>query len=424
MSEQRIPKRGRPRKGEEPGLCPDPMPVVPQPAIGIDIGVDGFHLSVPGSPDVEVSAWPVWYISYEKHPDWRDRLKLLLTQGTIVVAEPTGWNYLQPVARLVSLESPAELWLIEHSRTAAVREICNMQQKTDLLNTRALAYAAMQLRITRKFAGCWPFDWEHQDKLLELRFLVNAHHKAISDRTRFNNRLKHLGHSIAPELNLGTAWFKCMAAGAYTPQEIHQLDISEWHGSVRKSVQRLRDLVPATTFVSSTVYRAIVEAHAAYKSADERVQMIEQATLNTIQQSPFRYQWERLMTYPMASAIGCAAIIVATKGMGDQMRLPGFRACLGAFPQVKQSGSSFKSRASKRGYRPAMKALHLWAQALVKASAPENDVRRYFAGGEKAGGRKFNAAKAKLAQHLHAVMRSEGGYDPSRLKWRLAEETL
>jgi hypothetical protein len=66
--DQEAPKRGRPKKGEERGICTEPLPEQPALAVGIDIGVDGFH-----------------------------------------VREPTGWNDLQPTARVVSLEPPAHL---------------------------------------------------------------------------------------------------------------------------------------------------------------------------------------------------------------------------------------------------------------------------------------------------------------------------
>jgi hypothetical protein len=416
IMEQEAPKRGRPKKGEEKGICTEPLPEQPALAVGIDIGVDGFHVCVPGGIDEDVKQWRVWYISYAKTPDWRKKLRALLDERTIVVCEPTGWNYLQPIARVVCLESPAHLWLIEHSRTASVRGICGMQHKTDIMDTRALCFAAMQLHISRKFAGCWEFDWAHNEMLLELRFLVNAHYKASADRTRFNNRLHHLGHSIAPELNFGSGWFLCMEQGAFTPAEFHALDLTGMHPAKRRAIANLRANVPADTCVSPPVINAIREAWAGYVAAATRQQALEGTILKLIEGSKFAYQWERLMTYPYASPIGCASIIVATKGIGDRMRLPRFRACLGAFPQLKQSGSSFKSRAAKKGYRPAMKTLHLWAQALVKQEAPENVIRAYFAGGEKAGGKKFSAAKSKLAQVLHAVIRNPNGHN-NKLFW-------
>jgi hypothetical protein len=284
------------------------------------------------------------------------------------------------------------------------------------MDTRALAFAAMQLRISRKFAGCWRFNWAHNEALLELRFLVNAHYKASADRTRFNNRLKHLGHSIAPELNFGTAWFTCMRHGAFTPDAIHALDLDDFASARRGAIRRLRERVASETYVSPPVVNAIRETWASFAMTEQRLELLDRAIVESVKASPFATQWERLMTIPYASPVGCAAIIVASKGVGDRLNLAKFRAALGAFPQLKQSGTSVKSRAARKGYRPAMKILHMWAQALISPAAPDNIVRTYFAGGEKNGGKKFNAAKARLASVMHGVMRSPDGYRGARLE--------
>lgn len=411
-------RRGRPPKGEEAGLSALPMPSSPVPAIGVDIGVGGFHLCVPAGSRTEIRDWPVWYISYEKMPDWRARLCAMIGAGTVVLAEPTGWNYLSPVAYLVARQTEGEMWLIEHSRTTAVRGILNFGHKTDLMDTRALAYAAMQLVISRSFAGCWPFDPVHNEELLRLRFLVNAHYKATHDRTRFTNRLRHIGHSIAPELNIGNAWFTCMSLGAFTPEQIHALDITRQPAPTRRAIERLRTRLPIDIFVPAPVMGALVEAYKGYADADTRINQLNLEIVAAASSGLFSQQFSRLMTFPLAAPVTCAAIIVATKGIGADMRVPEFRSCLGTIPKLHTSGKSNKSRASKRGYKPAMKGMHMWAQALVSTHAPDNVVKRYFAGGEKAGGKKFTAAKARLALALRGVLRSENGYDPSKMaKW-------
>ncbi|MFQ3660658.1 MAG: transposase [Anaerolineae bacterium] len=411
-------RRGRPPKGEEKGLSTEPLPSAPVAAVGIDIGVSGFHLCVPASARVDVRDWPVWYISYEKMPDWRDRVKALIGDGTVVLAEPTGWNYLAPVAYLVARETRGEMWLIEHSRTTAVRGILNFGHKTDLMDTRAIAYAAMQLTISRLFAGCWPFDPVKNDELLRLRFLVNGHYKATADRTRFTNRLRHIGHSIAPELNQGGAWFTCMGSGAFTPEQIHALDLSGLPAVTRRAIERLRTRVPAHLFVPAPVLGALFEAWRGYTDADARIRTLNDEIVSAALAGSFADQFRKLMTFPLAAPVTCAAIIVATKGNGDQMRVPEFRSCLGVIPKLHTSGQVNKTRAARRGYKPAMKGLHMWAQGLTAAKAPDNVVRRYFAGGEKAGGKKFMATKARLALALRGVLRSEHGYDPSKMaKW-------
>jgi hypothetical protein len=196
-------KRGRPPKDAQVGLCRDKLPDTPQYALGIDIGVEGFHVCAAAADDAP-DKWPVWFISYRDTSRWRDILIAMLGENTICVAEPTGWNYLSPVARVISTQSPARLYLIEHSKTGAVRATLNITQKTDLHDARALASVAWDLHGRPRVAGAWVFDWNQHEQLLELRFLVNAHYKASSDKTRFNNRLKHLGHSIDPSLNMAT----------------------------------------------------------------------------------------------------------------------------------------------------------------------------------------------------------------------------
>jgi transposase len=392
-------------------------------AIGVDIGVSGFHFCVPGQSHMNVADWPVWYISYEKHPNWREILTNMIGEGTIVLAEPTGWNYLAPIAYLVTQQTSGEMWLIEHSRTASVRGVLNFAHKTDVMDTRALAYAAVQLTFTA-FAGCWPFDAQQQAELLRLRFLVNAHYKATHDRTRFSNRLRHIGHSIAPELNFGSAWFTCMRLGAFTPQQIHALDISACPAPTQRAIQRLRARVPAIA-VPDPVVSALTDAFKGYVDADQRIQSLVSELINAVQNGPFSAQFNRLMSFPMASPVTCAAIIVATKGVGPEMKVPEFRACLGTTPKLHQSGKTDRAKKSRRGYKPAMKGLHIWAQVLVSDKAPDNVVKLYFRGGEKNGGKKFSAAKARLALALRGVLRSEHGYDPSKMaKWIHEQETV
>jgi Transposase. len=230
--------RGRPKKGEEPALSSLPLPSTPQVSIGLDIGVEGFHVCVPVAGQ-DVKEWPVWFIRYEGNPHWRKQLAAMLDENTICLAEPTGWNYLSPVARVICLQSSAKLYLIEHARTTHVRRTIDIAQKTDVNDARTLAYAALQIRFMHKFAGCWLFDWATSDALLKLRFLMNAYHKASADRTRFKNRLNHLGHSIDPALTNGSAWLTAMKWGAFTPKQIAALDTSAMPSSTRRAIARL-----------------------------------------------------------------------------------------------------------------------------------------------------------------------------------------
>jgi hypothetical protein len=405
------PKRGRPPKDMRVGLSNDHIPTSPQYALGIDIGVDGFHVCTACS-DVDAEKWPVWFVSYKDTPRWRDVLRNMLGKDTICVAEPTGWNYLSPVARVITTQSPAHLYMIEHSKTGAVRTTLNITQKTDVNDARALASVAWDLHGRPRVAGAWRFDWTQHEQLLELRFLVNAHYKAGADKTRFSNRLKHLGHSIDPCLNFGTAWRVCMEMGLFTPDEILAIDLKEvtGSGSRRKAIRHLQERLTPDTVVSDALVTALRETYSNYFYASLRLNDLEQAIVERVLVSDWRYLFDRWMTVPLASAVGCAALIVASKGKADQLSYNVFKATLGAYPQIKESGKIRKSRAAKRGYRPAMKAVHMWAQLLVREDAPNTIIKTYFGGGEKNGGRKFTATKARLARVLHGVAKSPDGY--------------
>jgi len=220
-----------------------------------------------------------------------------------------------------------------------------------------------------------------------------------------------LGHSIDPALTNGNAWLTAMKWQAFTPKEISVLDTSTMPSATRRAMARLLEYLDTTIDVADVLVDAIKEAYGNFVWASERCEDLALQLEQAILESPFAHLYKRLMTYPMASSTGCIAIIIATKGRGDTMSLQAFRSCLGVFPQIKESGKVKKARAQKKGYRPAMKAIHMWAQQLVREAAPDNVVRTYFSGGEKAGGRKFSATKARLVRTLHGVIKNPYGHN-------------
>jgi hypothetical protein len=185
-------------------------------------------------------------------------------------------------------------------------------------------------------------------------------------------------------------------------------------GASRAAIRRLQDRL-SPTVVSDALIAAIQETYSSYRAAVSRLENLESAIHARVKTSDWQYLYDRWMTIPLASSVGCAALIVASKGKADKLDFKVFKATVGAYPQVKESGKIKKSRAAKRGYRPAMKALHMWAQALVRDDAPDTVIKRYFAGGEKNGGRKFSATKARLVRVLHGVARSPNGYQADRV---------
>lgn len=175
------------------------IPLTVQPVIGIDVGVDGVHIGI-SDFTAEPKHWPVWYLEYASNDNWREILARLLDQETIVVAEPTGWHYLSPIAQVVTQDVGARLFLVEHTATGKIRQASlGMDQKTDVTDARTLAYIATQQKFGLKtVGGAWEFNWGEYESLLELRFMVNSHHKARVDAIRFGNRLTHLGIRSIP----------------------------------------------------------------------------------------------------------------------------------------------------------------------------------------------------------------------------------
>jgi len=90
-----------------------PMTALPEHAdtIGLDISRTGFHLSIP-APEPPAT-WPIWYVDYVAQPNWKRILANLCRPGTVIVAEPTGWHSLAPVASAIRRRTQARLYLVD-----------------------------------------------------------------------------------------------------------------------------------------------------------------------------------------------------------------------------------------------------------------------------------------------------------------------
>ncbi len=401
--------RGRPKKDDSPLLPPPPM--VHQRAVGIDIGVDGVHVCFPRE-DVKISQWPVFFVAYES-PSWREQILSLLDSDTVVTAEPTGWHYLMPIARVITQESPAALWLVEHSATGSWRETSDMKQKTDINDARSLAAIADKIYYTHEAAGARLLDWYEQEELLELRFMMNSYHKLKKEITRHKNRLAHLGHSIDPRLNRGNAWATCMDLGAYTPNEILDLNLIGLglSSSTVAAINRLKaDMRP--TYVSPMLYRSLVENYAELTRLVVQQNQVLDDLIMRVKGSRWAWLYDVWMTAPRAFPAAVIALIIASKGRPDELQFKVFRATVGMYPVLKFSGTKKQSKSARRGYRPAMALMHMWTQSLLKKDTPDNLIKRYFAGGESKGGRKFSATKARFLRILHGMAKSRTPYNP------------
>lgn len=405
--------RGRPKKTDEPILPPPPP--VQQRAIGIDIGVDGFHVCVPRD-DMRITEWPVYFITYLSI-NWREQLLAMLAPNTVVTAEPTGWHYLMPVARVITQESPAQLWLVDHSATKSWRETSGMLQKTDMNDARTLAAIADKVYYTHEAAGAHLLDWNEQEELLELRFMMNSYHKINKEMNRHKNRISHLGHSIDPRLNVGVAWYRFMEHGAFAPDEIIAFNF-QGRGIHHKTAIAMKELQSALrpTNVSPMLYTAIYENYLAYTSLETQQSQILNDLIERIQSSKWAWLYDLWLTVPGAGEAAVIATIIASKGRPQELPFKVFRATVGMYPVLKYSGNKKQAKSARRGYRPAMAMIHMWVQSLIKETAPDNLVRRYFAGGTKLGGRKYSATKARFLRILHGIAKSGTPYDPTKGK--------
>ena len=398
-----------------------PMTALPQhaDAIGLDVGRAGFHISIP-TPGMPPATWAVWYFDYQQNPDWYITLTGLCRPGTVIVAEPTGWHYLSPIANVIQRATKARLYLVDHQISGKVRAAHVSSQKTDQTDARALALIAQDIRERKPVRGVSYHDQELENYVIHLRLLVNSHARTTVEAARLKNRMRQLAHGMFPSLSEGTMWFTCLKYGKASPSQIRAWLSGERPTDITPTnwvrLQKFGALLPEYEITSEIVAATALELYERLATLQESVTRLEAQVEQIVTNYPFDVITRRWMTVPYANPMYIAPLHVATHGKADQMETEQFKACLGAFPQVKSSGLTHQSRAHKKGYRPAMNTLFLWTLSLVRSTAPDNPIKSYFAGGEKQGGKKFTAARSKLARILAAVARSENGYDPSMMK--------
>lgn len=381
-------------------------------ALGIDVGKDGLHLAYP-IEGTEPSKWPVIALTYKDNPHWWKELLQLTSATPTIAAEPTGWHYLAPIANLIQQYTRCPLWLVNHSVTRAVREYRVNNQKTDEMDARALAHVAQDIASGQRPRGVFLHNQALENHVLNLRLLVNTIDKMKADSVRHQNRFRQFAHSLWPELGRTETYLKFVDLGVVTPQQITEItraDIpphingQKWH-----YMERLQHKIPMIG-VPSAIADSLALTRHRWREIEEEIPVVQAAIHAAILTQPFMEASTRWLTIPGATVDRVAALHVATHGRILEFDVDTFRASVGAFPQKKHSGQDKKEKSSKRGYRPAMSAIHLWTQQLCNAAMSPNPIYDHFAGGEKAGGRKFTAAKGKLIKILHAVARDPDGY--------------
>jgi hypothetical protein len=374
-------------------------------AAGIDIGQSSIHISTAQGDDPK--RYPVHELKLT--PGWEIELSQALPPFAIVTFEPTGWHYSHPITNCITRRRPdCQLWQVEHAATKTSRENSISGNKTDRTDARALALIASQIAAGKPPRRTKPHNQAHQETLLALRLAVNAHARATRDHTRATNRYRQAAHAINPVLAKSPAYETGVSFGIITPDEMARFSRPDaMHYTSAAAIHRLATAIDPAP-VHPQIRASVALAYAQMIAADQPTQAAAAQIATLLHAPPFDENAALLLTIPSANETWAAAVLVATAGAttADQ-----FKAALGMFPQRDQSGAHDDSRSTKKGYRPAMNAIHLWTMRLLNPNAtPPNPIREYFAGGEKAGGRKMTAAKAKLCRMMFGILSTRTPY--------------
>jgi hypothetical protein len=364
--------------------------------LGIDLGKESIMISWPTSEPAR--NWPVQELSY-KEPDWHEKLLSLLAPGAIIVAEPTGISLITPIANVIRAFTTAQLWIVNHPTTGAIRQEHVSRTKNDQTDARTLALIATWINTPAQPHSARPYNHVLADDITTLRLNINTNRQLIKQRTRLLNQIEALGFSIWPALaQHKTTWLRCIEAGAITPDEIHNLieqPPAELTGNhfhyIEKLAGKLPDLPvhPATRLTILQRWTELAAIEPAIKTALTTLTHI-------IEQPPFADVTAIWRTFPQPSDTELAAFHAACHGTLPDTYSE-FRALLGSNPQGRSSGKSSKTRHSRSGYKPAAAALHMWTLRLMSTNAPPNPIKKYAASRDKFA---LAASRNKLAKIL------------------------
>jgi len=376
--------------------------------IGIDIGRSGFHLSL-ANRDQSPKRWQVIHFEYENPDWWRGLVALIADQPAIVVAEPTGWHYLAPIAALIESQCPnAHLYLINHDASRRIRQAyLSRSNKTDEIDSRALAFVALDIASGREPAGIRSNSVRAAQAILELRMHVNEHARLTKLQTRSLNRIEHWCFSIWPELaERKKTYVKAALAGAITPDQIRQLAAGQGDQRTLRYIQAMIASVPDFVVCPAVVEQSIRHVIEEYRPLPEAIKTAERRITATLDSPHFIQVVQRWRTMPAISDPFIAALLIACRADVLTMTRDEFRAAVGAAPSRSQSGKSDKGKKGRRGYRPVLAGLHIYALQLIGSpSVADNPIRR------QQDRRAYLArTKTKLADLLWNVARSESGY--------------
>lgn len=378
---------------------------------GVDIGKKGLDVCL-SRPGEDPRKWPVHKMPYDIQ-GWDAELRALVPPGAVVVMEPTGYYYMQPLVSALAGHN-CVLWQVPTPSTQAIRSVHIAGGKSDAMDARALALAATWIANNRPVRGSYPHDAQREINTHELRLQVNRLHSLKRERTRLLNQLDQIGHSIWPSLVLKKeTWLKCLALGALTPSDIKNLAADAdatrpdgfTHGNARRPLKWLAGSLPEDLIVPVQTVVTLREINQRREELDAQVINAEERITVTVASPQFAVFSHLWSSVPGASDVAIAALLVATRGRPDTYSRDEFKTALGVAPQRKRSGGSDVRDKNRPGYRPAMVATWFWTMRLLTDTTENNPVQRYHA---KLAAQKhqyaFRAAQNKFARLLHGII--------------------
>ncbi|MCC6896365.1 MAG: hypothetical protein IT321_26320 [Anaerolineae bacterium] len=383
------------------------MTLTPHSHIGVDVGKKA--LDVSWHDGSSPRKYPVARIEYEDTL-WYTRLLDLIDPDALIVAEPTGWHLLTPLATVLSLWRPsAQLWLLNTTQTKAIRKAFVSSSKTDALDARTLALVAHKLGQGEEIIGLKLFDQHLASVIGDLRLRVNAYVRATRFGTRARNQINAFGHSLWPSLAIRRAtWMPLAAQGIVTPADLHRYaltpEFADLHHASRAAIARLINECPNIEG-NPIVATSISELANQIRLYELQAETLEQQIIAAIECPPFAELTALWRTVPAASDIAIACLHVATQGYASDIGVDSFKSACGVSPLSSISGDINKTRKNRKGYRPAMGQLHLWAMRLLSPNFGKNPILDYHDRTQD-----MAATKAKLVRILSGIARSGQPY--------------
>jgi hypothetical protein len=299
------------------------------------------------------------------------------------------------------------LYLINHDASRRIRQAyLSRANKTDEIDSRALAFVALDIASGREPAGIRSNSVRAAQAVLELRMHVNEHARLVRQQTKCLNRIEHWAFSIWPTFaDHKSTYIKAALLGAVTPDQIRQLGAGQGDRRTLRHIEtmiaQVPDFIQCPPVVEASIHHILEE----YRPLPEQIEIAAQHITATLDTPRFIEVVQRWRTMPSISDNFIGALLVASRNDVLTMTRDEFRAAVGVAPGRHQSGKADAGRKSRRGYRPALNNLHIYALRIVGNQAGDNPIRRqhdrrpYFA-----------RTKTKLADLLWVVAHSADGY--------------